>query len=587
MRSHPLSEKLRMHTLLFDGAMGTYARTIPGFPEGPVETACLTAPEAVASVHRAYLQAGCHAIKTNTFAAHAGLASKDTEEQKRIVAAAYGLAVQEAAAYGAYVFADIGPVPSGTDPAQAYGTMADAFAELGAECFLLETLPSFAGVAQTVQRIRQRVPQAYILVSFAVNPDGYTHTGDHARKLLCEADACFGIDAVGLNCVCGAYHMQKILHMAAQNIRKPISVMPNAGYPHIVDGRMLYDSDPVYYGAQAAGCAAYGARIFGGCCGTTPEHIKALRQALRRMPAQTGSKEQRGLDDTGGCQSPLKEKLECGERVVLVELDPPANTDVSRFLRGAMKLKAEGADAITIADCPIGRASMDSSMLASKLVREYGIDALPHLTCRDRNVNATKALLLGLSMEGVHQVLIVTGDPVPNSDRDSVKSVFQFNSRMLARFIRGLEPGVGPFFLCGALNINAASFEQELKRAVDKEACGIEAFLTQPVLSRRAIENLKLARKTLKGRIFGGLFPVVSHRNAEFLQSEVSGIVLDDDVIHAYDGLDRAQGEDMAVRLCCDAANAMSPYVNGFYIMTPFQRVELVCRVLRSIADVI
>ena len=184
------------------------------------------------------------------------------------------------------------------------------------------------------------------------------------------------------------------------------------------------------------------------------------------------------------------------------------------------------------------------------------------MTCRDRNVNATKALLLGLAMEGVYNVLAVTGDPVPAGDRDSVKGVFQFNSRVLARFVRGLSDSgeTDPFFVCGALNVNAVNFDSELARAKDKEACGMEAFLTQPVLSERAAQNLERARKELSGKIFGGLFPVVSHKNACFLRSEVSGIALDDAVVAAYEGLDREAGEKLAVRLCRDAAARIAPY---------------------------
>ena len=252
---------------------------------------------------------------------------------------------------------------------------------------------------------------------------------------------------------------------------------------------------------------------------------------------------------------------------------------------GARALAQAGADAITIADCPIGRARMDSSILACKLSRELGIEALPHMTCRDRNVNATKALLLGLSMEQVHNVLVVTGDPIPTEDRGNVKSVYQFNSRVLARFITGLrESGEAePFFVCGALNINAVRFDLELERAKEKTACGVEAFLTQPVLSERAALNLEEARRALDAKLIGGLLPVVSEKNARFLQSEVHGIAVDDAVIRAYAGLDRAQGEELAVRLCRAAAERIAPFVDGYYIMTPFQRTGLARRVIEAV----
>ena len=585
MKNARMDAALARGTLLFDGATGTYAKTLPGFPEGPVELACLSAPEQVAGLHRAYLRAGSRAIKTNTFAAHVGLAVSDDETRRRVIHAAMEIARAEAKPWDAFVFADIGPAPAGSDAAAAYAAMAETFLEEGAECFLLETLPSDEGVAQTAALIREKRPDAFIAVSFAADPDGFTRAGEAVGALVARMDACEAVDAVGLNCVCGAYHMRRLLSRLPA-VRKLLLAMPNAGYPHIENGRTFYDSDPGYYAQQTAACAAAGARLLGGCCGTTPEHIRQVARLLAhpRIAVDTakGAQEQAQL---GICRSRIREKLEAGGRVMLVELDPPGNAEISKFLDGVRRLAGAGADAITIADCPIGRARMDSSLLACKLRRELGIETLPHMTCRDRNVNATKALLLGLSMEGVHNVLAVTGDPVPTSDRGSVKGVFQFNSRVLARFVRSLADSgeTEPFFLCGALNVNAVSFESELKKALDKEACGVEAFLTQPVLSERAAKNLALARRTLSGRIMGGLFPVVSHKNACFLHSEVAGIEVDERVIAAYEGLDRAQGEDMAVRLCREAAARIAGDVDGYYIMTPFQRVGLVERVMQAI----
>ena len=252
----------------------------------------------------------------------------------------------------------------------------------------------------------------------------------------------------------------------------------------------------------------------------------------------------------------------------MVELDPPRSADIGGFMEGARQLEQAGADAITIADCPIGRSENGFQLCwPASLSRELGIEALPHMTCRDRNVNATKALLLGLSMENVHNVLAVTGDPIPTGDRGSVKSVYQFNSRVLAKFIRGLgESGEAePFFVCGGLNINAVRFDSELDRAKEKMDCGVSAFLTQPVLSEQAALHLERAMDELRGaKLIGGLFPVVSEKNARFLQSEVHGITVDEAVVRAYAGLDRAQGEDMAVRLCREAASRISPFVDGY-----------------------
>ncbi len=584
MNAQNVRDWIQRGTLLFDGATGTYAKSQPDWPSGPVERACLTAPDCVLALHSAYLESGCMAIKTNTFAAHVGLAVKDAAQQRAVVHAAVQIA-RQAAKEKAAVFADLGPAPVGMNAAEAYIALSELFLEEGVDCFLLETMASASGVAQAAAYIKENNPGAYVAVSFAADPDGFTRSGERAEALIAQMDACGAVDAVGLNCVCGAYHMRRLLEQMPRP-KKALLAMPNAGYPHVIDGRTYYDSDPVYYAQQVAACAALGAVVIGGCCGTKPEHIRQLRLQLRRLPVKQ-DEDPTATGEIGRkvCASQIAQMLDRGERPILVELDPPRDSGIAPFIAGVRRLSLAGADAVTIADCPIGRARMDSSLLACKIKRELGIEALPHMTCRDRNVNATKALLLGLSMEGVHNVLAVTGDPVPTSDRGSVKSVFQFNSRVLARFVRSLsESGeTEPFFLCGALNVNAVNFDQELERAKDKETCGIEAFLTQPVLSERAARHVEQARAVLKGRIFGGLFPIVSHRNALFLSSEVVGIALDACVIDAYEGLDREQGETLAVRLCADAARRIAPYVDGFYIMTPFQRVELVLKVMEAI----
>lgn len=578
-------ELLAQGVLLFDGATGTALCAQSGEGEA-VERLCLTQPQRVLALHRAYLAAGCKAIKTNTFAAHVLLACENKDDQKTLIRAAYDLARRAGDAYDAAVFADIGPAPTDADSAAAcYIAMAEQYLNVGATCFLFETMQSGEGLAEAAAYIKASCPDAWIMVSFAADADGFTRAGEQASALALQMSACGAVDSIGLNCICGAYHIRQLLSTLDVG-DKWMSAMPNAGYPHVEEGRTYYDSAPAYYAQQVMECVKAGARIVGGCCGTTPEHIRQIARLLGTpMPPRVRMGDEKAAQPPEkGCRSRILRRLEQGRRITLVELDPPRSADIGGFMEGARQLEQAGADAITIADCPIGRARMDSSLLACKLSRELGIEALPHMTCRDRNVNATKALLLGLSMENVHNVLAVTGDPIPTGDRGSVKSVYQFNSRVLAKFIRGLgESGEAePFFVCGGLNINAVRFDSELDRAKEKMDCGVSAFLTQPVLSEQAALHLERARDELRGaKLIGGLFPVVSEKNARFLQSEVHGITVDEAVVRAYAGLDRAQGEDMAVRLCREAASRISPFVDGYYIMTPFQRVELVCRVIR------
>ena len=279
-------------------------------------------------------------------------------------------------------------------------------------------------------------------------------------------------------------------------------------------------------------------------------------------------------------------KLNAGKKVIAIELDSPKDADLTNYLAGAKRLQAAGADLLTIADCPIARARMDSSLVACRVHRELGLCTLPHMTCRDRNLNATKALLLGLYAEGVREVLAITGDPIPTAERDEVKNVYQFNSRKLAQYIVSLA-GEGrempsPMTVFGALNLNARNFEVELRRAGEKLENGMSGFLTQPVLSEQAVENLRRTRETLgeRAKILAGIMPVVSQRNAIFMENEVNGIHVAEDIIEAFAGLDREQGEALGLEISLKMAREALLYADGFYLMTPFNRVALMERLI-------
>ena len=574
---------LKEHTLIFDGAMGSYLMTKYHRPADGCETTNLDAPEQVAEVHKAYLASGCNAIKTNTFGANRLTLGEET--CRRVIEAGWNIAAE--AAGDAFVFADIGPVPM-TDAKRAleeYRFSVDVFLELGAKNFLFETLSSFSCIGEIAKYIRERQPEAFIITSFASQPDGFTRAGQLATHLIHQAEGNPAVDAVGLNCVSGARHMISLVQQLG-TVEKPLSVMPNAGYPTVLGSRTIYEGDPQYFAGQMERLHNMGVRILGGCCGTTPKHlaetVKALGGSVPKQVPMVQPERKKPQPE----RNRFWETLEQPEKKpIAVELDPPESGDVTKFMAGARELQAHGADIITIADCPIARARMDASILACKIHRELGVEALPHMTCRDRNLNATKALLLGLSAEGVHNVLTVTGDPIPSADRDEVKSVFNFNSRMLARYITGLGETVltTPFRVFGALNLNARNFSVQLRLAQKKEENGMVGFLTQPVLTKQALENLKLAHETLHRKILGGIIPIVSQRNALFMNSEVAGITVDQEIIDRYAGLDRSQGEELAVRVSTAIAKEIAPYVDGFYLMTPFGRTGLMGRIMDEI----
>lgn len=270
-----------------------------------------------------------------------------------------------------------------------------------------------------------------------------------------------------------------------------------------------------------------------------------------------------------------------------VELDSPEGPDTSKFMAGAAELKEKGAALITVADCPVARPRMDSSLMACKIKRELGMDAMAHLTCRDRNRNASQALLLGLHAEGLRHVLLVTGDPIPQKQRQRVKSVFNFNSEEFIEYVRGLYEQAlpSPFHIFAALNVNARNFSVELERARAKEAAGAEGFFTQPVLTAQALENLKLARETLDGKLAGGIIPMVSHRNAVFMNENISGITVDERIIRLFEGADRQKGEELAIRVSAAVAAEIAPYIDSYYLMTPFGRTGLMGRIMDRIRE--
>ena len=582
-----IRELLQTRPLLFDGAMGTYYKAAPGVE---CEQANLTDPAGVLAVHREYLAAGADAVKTNTFSLPR-LAAAHTPGWEQLAQAGWQLAVQAAEETGAAVFADLGPAPDteAVPAGQVYTAVAKQFTALGARNFLFETLSSDAGLLDAVGAIKAEVPDAFVLVSFAVLPDGYTREGMYCKDLARRMQESGIVDAVGLNCVSAPGAMRTLAKQLGGTL--PLSVMPNAGYPVVTRTQVKYQGRPEYFARELGRLAAEGTvQILGGCCGTTPAHIAALRAELDSLPVveKTAPTEEFSTvkEQTVENEDAFLRKLNAGEKVIAIELDSPRNADLTGYLEGAKKLQAAGADLLTIADCPIAQARMDSSLVACRVHRELGLCTLPHMTCRDRNLNATKALLLGLYAEGVREVLAITGDPIPTAERDEVKNVYQFNSRKLAQYIVSLagegREMPGPMTVFGALNLNARNFDVELRRAKEKLENGMSGFLTQPVLSAQAVENLKKSRETLgaDAKILAGIMPVVSQRNAIFMENEINGIHVEDWIIEKFAGLDRAQGEELGLAISLEMAKAALPYADGLYLMTPFNRVALMERLI-------
>lgn len=568
----------------FDGAFGTYYFQLTG-DGGPCERANVDNPGLVRRIHRQYLEAGAEAVKTNTFALNAQV-FPDERERARLLREGYGLAAEEAARYGAKVFCDIGPVQeSETGQAEdAYLEAARAFLQLGGTHFLFETQADFAPLKPAVEEIAETCPNAFVAVSFAVSQDGYSQKGLFYRTLIEQALGCPEVHMAGLNCVCGPVHMAELM-LRLPETDKPLMALPNAGYPSQAGGRTFFQDNAAYFGEKLAQLSAARPVVVGGCCGTTPEHIRrtlaCMAQAkparIQGAPAQEGRKKaQPGASVFDGAWT---------KKRVAVELDPPMDADFAPLLEGARAVQAAGADLLTIADSPLARTRANSILSAAIVKRETGMEVLPHLSCRDKNHIAIKGELLGACYEGIRQVLAVTGDPIMQEVFARRAAVFNFNSYELISFIQSLNGDVfrdSPFAVGGALNVNAPKFENELKRACKKEACGASFFLTQPIYTKRALDNLARARQALHGKIMAGFMPVASYKNALFLNHEVSGVEIPQEIVKRLEGASQQQAWDITAPYAAGLMKQAAPHCDGYYLMTPLRKTALVVRLMQE-----
>ncbi|MCL2446975.1 MAG: bifunctional homocysteine S-methyltransferase/methylenetetrahydrofolate reductase [Oscillospiraceae bacterium] len=538
--------------LLFDGAFGTYYIE-KNNDFAPCECANLTNPQAVLSIHNEYIAAGANAIKTNTFAA--------TDEE--IIARGYALAKQ-AAGSSTTVFASIGPKAD----SEEYLAVARQFIALGAAQFLFETQASFEPLLPALQVIHTQVENATVIVSFAVSRDGFTPSGQAYKALITQAAACPFVTAVGLNCVCGPAHMLDLVRQLG-SFAKPLAAMPNSGYSTVVNGRTVFSNNAQYFGEKLFEIKQAGASILGGCCGTTPEHIKAIA-------AGTISSAPKPAVYT----TPSSTQAKLAKKTIAVELDPPMDCDSEFVLHAARQLNLAGVNTITVADSPMAKTRADSFLTAALIKREVGIDVLPHLTCRDKNFIAIKAALLGASFYGINQVLAITGDPVVHAENYRNPGVFNFNSKQLIRYISNLNREVftpREFAVGGALNVNAPQFEKELARATEKVAAGASFLYTQPLFSAQSIANFKQAKQELDCKLYAGILPVVSYRNAVFLNNEVVGIDVPQHLVDRLQDQTPQQAREISIAFCQQVMQNVYDDADGFYFITPMKKVDLIC----------
>lgn len=611
-----LREYLREQKLVTDGAMGTYFDDIEKENYLCSEEANIVNPALVLDIHRRYLKSGARLLRSNTFLANRETLSKLQEKDpktfsgvtlKELVRTGYEIA-QKAADEGntkeapVFAAADIGPISENSDSEEAemlaqYYELCDIFLEEGADIFVLETFPDCHYVLKMAAHIKEKRPEAFVLGQFILTPTGYSRTGMHYKTILAEASGSGLLDGVGLNCGIGAAHMKKFLsaYLSEQALPEGVvlAALPNCGYPQLVRGRAVYSDSVPYFGEKLREIAAMGIQMLGGCCGTTPAYIGEVARMVsgEKLPPRivpvpkAGQKSEDDREEKPQTlQNAFKEKLLRGVPAYAVELDPPFDADDGKLMTGGAALFGTKADVVTIADSPLARSRADSILMAAKLKGKSGMDAMPHIACRDKNRIALRSGILGAHASGLRNLLLVTGDPVAREDRAFTKSVFDFNSIRLMKFLQAMNQEVfkeDPIFYGGALNQNGNNPDGIAARMEKKMEAGCSYFLTQPVYSEEGLERIAYLKARTGAKILIGIMPLVSRRNALFIQNEMPGISVPDAVVARYEeGAAREAYEEVAVELSLKLIAQGKDIGAGIYFMTPFNRVSLIKTIL-------
>ncbi|WP_127584339.1 bifunctional homocysteine S-methyltransferase/methylenetetrahydrofolate reductase [Paenibacillus koleovorans] len=592
---------LSNRVLAGDGAMGTYLYQL-GFTVGAsYEEFNLLNPEAISGVHRRYYDAGARVIETNTFSANREKLSKfGLEHEVKAINRAGAAIARQAVGADAYVVGAIGSIRGGgrrTIPGkllqEQFREQLEGLLEAGVDGILLETFYELEEMEIALQTVLQLDGSLPVICQFASESSGGTRDGIlYADAFLRLREA--GAAAIGFNCHSGPNGVARNLEQLPAGIGLPLSVFPNAGLPSYVDGQYVYGSTPEYFAENALKFAALGARIIGGCCGTTPEHIAAIAGALQSFTPDTVSEAAAEVRPTVAVEVAAKPKAVAPEaaadepsllemvrerHTVMVEWDTPRDLDITRFMEGAEALRNAHVDFITMADNAVAMTRMSNLPLGMLVKERFGMRPLLHIACRDRNMIGTQSHLMGLHAVGMNHVLVITGDPSKFGDQPGASSVYDMTSFEMIRLIKQLNEGMAfsgkplkqksSFVVGAAFNPNVKHLDKAVQRLEKKIEAGADYIMTQPVYDARLIERIHESTKHLNVPIFLGFMPLVSGNNAEFLHNEVPGIVLSDEVRGRMAGLSGPEGRARGNEMMKELLDVALPLFKGIYLMTP------------------
>src|SRR6202049_4435269 len=608
-----LLARIKQSPVLCDGAMGTllYAKGI--FINRSYDELNLSQPELIRSVHHDYLQAGAEIIETNTFGGNSFRLARHSlaDKARDINLAGARLAHEAAKSFDVWVAGSVGPLGTRIEPLgktsfeearEAFRQQIAALVEGGVDLLILETFGYLEEIHQAMLAAHDVNVKLPLVAQVTIDEDGNCLDGSDPATFVPKLME-WGADVIGCNCSVGPVAMLDVIERVRTLTSLPLSAQPNAGIPRSVDGRNIYLCSPEYMASYARKFVAAGVRLVGGCCGTTPEHIRVMKSALRVGEARgkiaarpaTGSQSVPLAVPAVPLQdrSLLGSKLARGEFGTMVEIVPPKGIDIRKEVEGARFLKSVGVDAVNIPDSPRASARMSNQALSLLIQREVGIDPILHYTCRDRNVLCIQSDLLGASAVGIRNLICITGDPPKMGNYPDATAVFDVDAIGLVNIVhnlnRGLDLGGNPIgagtgFVIGVgANPGLAEVGEESRRFAHKVEAGAEYAVTQPVFDLRLLENFLRRIEHCRIPVVAGIWPLVSVRNAEFMKNELRVSVPDS----ILERMARAQTPELAraegVAIAREMLIAAREMAQGAQISAPMGRYNLAVDVLEAL----
>jgi homocysteine S-methyltransferase len=603
-------ERLRDEVIVFDGGVGTYL-----YEKGVYINTCfdelnITNPDLVGEVHRDYVNAGADVIETNTFGANRfklaphGLETKVYEINKRGAEIA-----KKIAGTTTFVAGSMGPLGVQIEPIGklSFDEAKDVFKEQakglldgGVDLIVLETFSLVNELIQAIRATRELNPSIPIMAQVTVNDDGTLLSGATLESFVADVTPC-NVDVIGLNCSVGPKAMLEALEHLKPLTKIPVSVQPNAGIPQNVGGRNIYMTSPEYIAEYAKRFILTGASVVGGCCGTNPEHIKAIRRAVhalqpaKRMDRSSGELHVVAPEAVNVVlqteKSRISNKLAKGQFVTLVELVSPKGVSPATQVQKARKLHTFGIDGINIPDGPRASARMSALALAAILQRDVGIETVLHFACRDRNVIGMQSDLLGAWALGLRNVLAITGDPPKLGNYPNATAVFDVDAigltNLINRLNHGLDLAGNPigeptgFSIGVGVNPGAINLDEELRRLDWKIEAGAEYMITQPVFDLRILERFMTRIKHVRIPLVCGIWPLVSFRNAEFMNNEVPGASVPSDILERMrKTTTKEEGFQEGVAIAKETYDRVKTDVAGIQVSAPMGRIEGIVAIL-------